>query len=478
MRRTLSTTAVPAVLMGTLLLSACGEGDRATFDEAKPVQQAEAAAKTTQEPAATTSTPPADDTPDPVDFAGLVPVEWPDAPRELTALEKEFLYEPGPFAGDAYDEDAVVEAVVAQQPSTPAEWEEAVRAQVQEDLAEDLKTVITFDPSLGGTGTEPTEGGAPPEAETVGTNHFALVLDASGSMGAASGSGTRMDEAKAAITTFVSALPEGSSLSLRVYGQEGDNTKAGKKVSCASTETVYEGPAHSEKFADRLQAVRPTGWTPLAAAITAAEGDIPKEATDGIVYVVTDGLETCGGDPVAAAGKLADSGIEPIVNVIGFQTEGEDEAALRAIAKAGGGEYTQADSQAELEKYWNEEYSRMMAAWDEWQNTELRRLEAEGAAKMQDAEEVGGRLMERAERQGDRAMAVAERLGAEGHLDDGAKTALWTSLYNLKTDMWTYAYEAKKANWSASYGNQRGAWRDVYEKGTSKWSEYYAKQNG
>lgn len=471
MRRTLSTTAVPAVLVGTLLLGACGDQDRATFDETEPVQQAEAAAQTTEEPSgpATTSTPRGEGA------AGLVPVEWPDAPRELTDIEKEFLYEPGPFAGDAYDEDAVVEAVLAQHPSTPGEWEEAVRAQLQEDLADDLKTAITFDPSLGDTGAEPTEGAAPAESEAVGTNHFALVLDASGSMAAQSGSGTRMDEAKAAITTFVGALPEGSSVSLRVYGQEGDNTRAGKAVSCDSTETVYEGPADSEKFVDRLEAVRPTGWTPLASAITAAEDDIPKEATDGIVYVVTDGLETCGGDPVAAAQELADSGVKPIVNVIGFQTEGADEEALRAIAEAGGGDYTQADSQAELEAYWDEEYSRMMAAWDEWKNVELSRIEKEGNANMEDAEEVGTRLMERSERQGTRAMEVAERLGADGHLDYDEKTDLWSSLYDLKRDMWAYAYEAKRSNWSASYEIKRDAWSDVYDKGRSKWSEYYAK---
>lgn len=475
MRRTLSTTALPAVLVGALLLSACGDQDRATFDEGKPVQQAEAAARTTSEPTPTTGAPVASA----VEGAeGLVPVEWPDAPRELTDIEKEFLYEPGPFAGDSYDEDAVVEAVVAQHPSTLAEWEEAVRAQLQEDLADDLRTAITFDPRLGETGAEPTEGAAPPASDAVGTNHFALVLDASGSMAAASGSGTRMDEAKAAITTFVGALPPGSSVSLRVYGHEGDNTTAGKKVSCRSTETVYEGPADSDTFVDRLESVRPTGWTPLAAAITAAEDDIPQEATDGIVYVVTDGLETCGGDPVAAAQDLADSGVKPIVNVIGFQTEGADEAALRAIAEAGGGDYTHADSQAELEKYWDEEYSRMMAAWDEWKNTELSRIEEEGSAKMEDAEEVGNRLMERSERQGDRAMQVAERLGADGHLDYDEKTDLWSSLYKLKRDMWAYAYEAKRSNWSASYEIKREAWSDVYDKGRSTWSEYYAKTNG
>lgn len=37
------------------------------------------------------------------------------------------------------------------------------------------------------------------------------------------------------------------------------------------------------------------------------------------------------------------------------------------------------------EEYWDEEYSRMMAAWDEWKSAELDRIEAEGSAKLDTA---------------------------------------------------------------------------------------------
>jgi Ca-activated chloride channel family protein len=150
-------------------------------------------------------------------------VEWPDAPRELSDVEREFMYEPGPFAGDAYDEGQVIEAVLAMEPGTAQEWQMAIRSQIQGDYAEDLKVAITFDPSIGDTSEGPTEGTAP-EKVAVGTNHFALVLDASGSMDEESGSGTRMAEAKEALTGFVDSLPEDSTISLRVYGHEGDNT--------------------------------------------------------------------------------------------------------------------------------------------------------------------------------------------------------------------------------------------------------------
>lgn len=482
MRHTLTTTMVPAIMVGSLLLGGCGGPERATFEETDPIQQAEAAGGPGSDGAAKTEQPVDQDaatTTTPGDSGGaLAPIAWPEAPRELTEIEAEFLLTPGSFAGDAYDEDAVVEAVLAQEPTTAEEWRHAIRAQVQEDYTEDLQTAITFDPSLGEAGAEPTGEGQPPETDAVGTNHFAIVLDASGSMGESAGSGTRMEEARAAIGSFVAALPEGSTVSLRVYGQEGDNTDAGQEVSCASTDTVYDGPAGSAELTAQLEAVEPTGWTPLARGIEAAAQDIPQGATDGIVYVVTDGVETCGGDPVAAAETLAGQGIQPIVNVIGFHTGGADQQALQAIAEAGGGEFTQADSQADLEQYWDEEYTAMMDAWNEWRQVELERIEQEGTAHMEVAEEVGQRLMDAAQRQGDRSMALTERLADDGHLDYDTRADVWGSFAQLKRDMWGYAHQVKVDNWSASYRTKVDAWSEVYDRGTSKWSEYYLKKVG
>lgn len=473
MRRVLTRAMVPTALVGALVVAGCGQ-DRATFREADPAAATELPSTTADAAGGT------------VDAAGrtgaatglgeLVPVEWPDAPRELTAMEREFLYEPGPFAGDAYDEAKVIDAVVAMQPQGAAQWQEAIQSQVQGDYFDDLTTAITFDASLGEGVAEPTAGERAPDQATVGTNHFALVLDASGSMGESSKSGTRMAEAKEALDRFVATLPANSTVSLRIYGHEGDNTDAGKSQSCGSTAQVFSGPADGDGFNAALDAVEPTGWTPLAAGITEAAGDIPTDATDGIVYVVTDGIETCGGDPVEAAGRLSESGIEPIVNVIGFQVGDADQEALQAIAEAGGGDYTRADTQADLEDYWDGEYTRMMSAWEEWKSAELERIESEGAERMRDAEEVGERLMAGAETEGQHALAVVEALGTAGHLDYELTTEVWTHFYERKNDMWSYAHELKADNWSQAYALTNDAWTQAYEKGSSKWSEYYDKK--
>ena len=95
-----------------------------------------------------------------------------------------------------------------------------------------------------------------------------------------------------------------------------------------------------ERAVDGLDA---TGWTPLAAAITRA-GSLfePSEAAGGqVVWVISDGEETCGGDQVAAARALHEGGTRAVVNIVGCDLPAKDRAALEAVADAGGGGFTE-----------------------------------------------------------------------------------------------------------------------------------------
>ena len=65
-----------------------------------------------------------------------------------------------------------------------------------------------------------------------------------------------------------------------------------------------------------------------------------EENVENIIYVVSDGIETCGGDPVKAAQAAAISGYRAIVNIIGFDVDNAGQRALKKVAKAGGGKYT------------------------------------------------------------------------------------------------------------------------------------------
>lgn len=196
-----------------------------------------------------------------------------------------------------------------------------------------------------------------------------IILDASGSMAKQLNSKTMMDIAKEAIEEFAGALPKGANIALRVYGHKGSNEDKDKEVSCKSNELVYDMQAYDQmNLQDSLNQFKPTGFTPLANALTEAKKDLEKLNSDentNIIYVVSDGVETCGGDPVAEAKKLAESDIQPIVNVIGFDVDGDGQNQLKEVAKAAKGLYADAKNQEQLKEEL-EKTQKIAKQWEEW----------------------------------------------------------------------------------------------------------------
>jgi hypothetical protein len=65
--------------------------------------------------------------------------------------------------------------------------------------------------------------------------------------------------------------------------------------------------------------------------------------------LVTDGEETCGGDPAAAIQALNASGVDVRVNIVGFALDDEAlKAQFQQWAELGNGQYIDAGNEAEL----------------------------------------------------------------------------------------------------------------------------------
>jgi Ca-activated chloride channel homolog len=196
-----------------------------------------------------------------------------------------------------------------------------------------------------------------------------IILDASGSMAQNAGNNTKMESAKEEILNFVKELPEGTKVGMRVYGHKGSNADSDKELSCKSSEIVYPiNTYETAKFQAALDQVKPTGWTPISLALKEAQKDLSKfngENNTNIVYLVSDGIETCDQDPVEAAKDLYDSNLNPIINVIGFNVDGEGQRQLKEIADTTEGIYSNVEDQAglnaELEKI-----NSVAEAWDKW----------------------------------------------------------------------------------------------------------------
>lgn len=182
-----------------------------------------------------------------------------------------------------------------------------------------------------------------------------LSLDASGSMAGPDGSGRiKIDAARAALERYAYGSPPNYRLGLQVFGHRGSNQPEGKAESCAGIDLISPlGSLTPDSAAEALNQFQPTGFTPIAAALQqAASAFEGQEEAANRVILVTDGIETCDGDPVAAAMALKQSGVAVTVDVVGFDIEGEaDRAALQQIAESTGGTYTDARDAAALDAY-------------------------------------------------------------------------------------------------------------------------------
>ena len=174
-----------------------------------------------------------------------------------------------------------------------------------------------------------------------------IVIDASRSMWGRMHGRPKMDIAKETVDAALEWLPEGLDLSLRAYG----NANASEKYDCRDSQLLVGlAQDNRDRIREAIAELRPNGQTPIAFALEQIAADFSDYRGERAVVLVTDGIESCAGDPVAAARALQELGSIP-VHVIGFglaSAEDEDVLSLQAIAQASGGRFVTAGSAREL----------------------------------------------------------------------------------------------------------------------------------
>ncbi|MET3574840.1 hypothetical protein ACFFIY_10515 [Bhargavaea ullalensis] len=176
-----------------------------------------------------------------------------------------------------------------------------------------------------------------------------ILLDASSSMLLEADGELKMDTAKSAVRSFGRTIGQNSDVSLYAYGHAGTQNRADKELSCGTIDEVYPaGSYDEERFNEAVAGVKAAGWTPLAGAIRQANEDLAGSDGDITVYIVSDGAETCGGDPVAEAAAFAAGHPGRHVDIIGFQVDADAESQLQSVAEAGNGRYLGADTLEEM----------------------------------------------------------------------------------------------------------------------------------
>jgi Mg-chelatase subunit ChlD len=174
---------------------------------------------------------------------------------------------------------------------------------------------------------------------------LAIVLDVSASMNEQTADGrTKLETAKEVVSELVRKIPAGLNVSVVVYGYAPGCSAVKVLRSLSELKT-----ADREPLVAQLEALPALGNTPIALSLRQAGAQFAGRQTYCGIVLVTDGLESCNGDPSAEAAKLAENPMLRFgVNVVGFGLKPGEQAATAEIAKQGKGKYYDAQDRAAL----------------------------------------------------------------------------------------------------------------------------------
>ena len=184
------------------------------------------------------------------------------------------------------------------------------------------------------------------------TEDAMIVFDASGSM---SGNQTlgipnsraRIDEVRSALSQVLPTATKHRRVGLITYGP-GPYNQCNVKLDLKPT------PDAARLIMSAINALVPAGKTPLTSAVEQAAEVLNYRNKPGVIVVVTDGEETCGGQPCTLAKQLRLLGDQLTVHVIAFRysgfswTGGNSVMDLMCLADENHGLYSRANSEDEL----------------------------------------------------------------------------------------------------------------------------------
>lgn len=202
---------------------------------------------------------------------------------------------------------------------------------------------------LGGT----AGAGAPEEKERSACNEDAmLVFDASGSMAGNLNQGIattipRINEVREALAEVLPTITRFRRVGLVTYGP-------GPYQQCNVQLALKPTPDAAGLIMQEVNVLSPAGKTPLAAAVKQAAEVLDYQNKPGLVVVLTDGEETCGGLPCELGKELHAAATQLTVHVIGFRMKdfswtGEQSILdVKCLAEQNGGLYIPADAKQQL----------------------------------------------------------------------------------------------------------------------------------
>ncbi len=161
-----------------------------------------------------------------------------------------------------------------------------------------------------------------------------LVFDASGSMSSARDGMPKIDMARQAAADVLPDLTAKRATGLVTYGGEPGQSCSGVSVRFPPM------TGSADLILSELEALHPSGSTPLTEATWAAAQTLRNSGKPGTIVLVTDGKENCGYNACVFGQQMAMAAKNIKVHVIGFFLHAGAEANVACLAQKTGGTYT------------------------------------------------------------------------------------------------------------------------------------------
>lgn len=177
---------------------------------------------------------------------------------------------------------------------------------------------------------------------SIAQNNIVFVFDASGSMKSFVDGKRKINAAREAMLEIVDVLPDGTNTALIAYGR---NSGGG----CTDIELIAPlAPLDAAALKKQISQIYAYGSTPIADSLARALDVIYQTGESATIILLSDGLETCGGDPCKTIADARADGMDVTLHVIGFDLANANASELECAAQSGGGFYYNAQNPEEL----------------------------------------------------------------------------------------------------------------------------------
>ena len=189
-----------------------------------------------------------------------------------------------------------------------------------------------------------------------------IILDCSLSMEEKINGQRKIDIAKNVINNVLFEIPANVNLGLRVYGHKRDALRGffGFDKCEVSELLVPVGPNSRQRISQALSALEPVGWTPICYSLEQAVSyDFTRLPGKKRIILVSDGMETCSGNPCELAVDMVRRNADVAIDVIGFDVSADPATIsnLRCVALSTRGKFYAADNPEEFLRSLQESFS-------------------------------------------------------------------------------------------------------------------------